>query len=72
MVAKQRIHAGIQPAGKTVTVEVDDHTFIVQHGPDTLLVVGRTSRKGSTMFRGVVGPKAAGTVRASEGRGSRR
>ena len=27
MVAKQRIHVGIQHAGKTVTVEVDDHTL---------------------------------------------
>jgi Integrase core domain len=51
MVAKQRIHVGIQHAGKTVTVEVDDHTFTVQHGPDTLLVVGRTSRKEVARFK---------------------
>jgi len=51
MVAKQRIHVGIQHAGKTVTVEVDDGTFTVQHGPDTLLVVGRTSRKEVARFK---------------------
>jgi hypothetical protein len=51
MVAKQRIHVGIQHAGKTVTIEVDDHTFTVRHGPDTLLVVGRTSRKEVARFK---------------------
>jgi transposase InsO family protein len=51
MVAKQRIHVGIQHAGKTVTVEVDDDTFTIQHGPDILLVVGRTSRKEVARFK---------------------
>ena len=51
MVAKQRIHVGIQHAGKTVAVEVDDGTFTVQHGPDILPVVGRTSRKEVARFK---------------------
>ena len=51
MVAKQRMHVGIQHAGKTVAVEVDDGTFTVQHGPDILLVVGRTSRKEVARFK---------------------
>jgi transposase InsO family protein len=51
MVAKQRIHVGIQHAGKTVAVEVDDGTFTVQHGPEVLLVVGRTSRKEVARFK---------------------
>ena len=51
MVAKQRIHVGIQHAGKTVIVEVDDHTFTVQQGSDTLLAVGRTSRKEVARFK---------------------
>lgn len=51
MVARQRIHLGIQHAGKTVTVEVDDDTFTVQHGPDILLVVGRTGRKEVARFK---------------------
>jgi hypothetical protein len=51
MVAKQRIHVGIQHAGKTVTVEVDDGTFTVQHGPDIPLAVGRTSRKEVARFK---------------------
>jgi hypothetical protein len=51
MVAKQRIHLGIQHAGRTVTVEVDDHTFTVFHGRDTLLVVGRASRKEVARFK---------------------
>ena len=51
MLAKQRVHVGIQYAGKAVSVEVDDHTFTVQHGPDTLLVVGRTSRKEVARFK---------------------
>jgi transposase InsO family protein len=51
MIAKQRIHVGIQHAGQTVTVEVDDTTFRVLHGQQTLLTIGRTTRKEVARFK---------------------
>lgn len=50
MVAKQKIHVGIQHAGRTVTVQVDD-SVTVSHGQHILRTVGRTSRKEVARFK---------------------
>ena len=51
MVAKQKIHVGIQHAGRTVVVEVNDDTFTVSAGGHVLRAVGRTSRKEVARFK---------------------
>ena len=43
MVATQKIQVGLVHAGKTVTVIVEDHSFRIQAGSETVRVVPRTT-----------------------------